>query len=386
MRIVAVHERTVSLAASEWNANVAFDAMTGSAVAVVTDATRNGRPLVGLAFDTIGRYAHGGLLRERFIPRLVAADPSRYSDGRSIDPYHVWDVVMANEKAGGHGERSGAVGLIDAAIWDLVAKTADEPLWRHLAARNGEAPTTIKVPVYASGGHYRAENDIASLLDEIRRAKDVGNVRFKIKAAGASLAADLARVDAVLPLLEPGMTLALDANGAFDLATASAFLGALAHYPIAWIEEPTPALDYALQNQIAATSALPIATGENLFSYDDARNLRRYGGLRPQRDIVQIDILASYGVPEYERILADYADHGWARDRFAPHAGHLFAMHAVAGLGLGMAEIALNTASLFGRITAGVPLQAGEALLPETPGVGFESSPVFSQLFSGLFG
>jgi L-alanine-DL-glutamate epimerase-like enolase superfamily enzyme len=380
MRIVAVREQTVSLAAAERNANVSFDAMTASAVAVVTDVTRNGRPLIGWAFDTIGRYGHGGLLRERFIPRLLAADPEGYSEGRTIDPYRVWDVVMANEKFGGHGERPGAVGLIDAAIWDLAAKVADAPLWSHLGGSSGRAC----VPVYASGGHYRPADDIAALGAEVRRAKDAGNTRFKIKVGGISLADDLARIESVLAVLEPGMTLALDANGACDLAAATALLAALAPYPIAWLEEPSPPLDYALQNEIATTSRLPIATGENLFSFDDARNLRRYGGLRHQRDIVQVDILASYGIPEYQRILADYAAHGWARERFAPHAGHLFAMHAVAGLGLGMAEIATGTASLFGQITAGVSLDAGMARLPEAPGVGFEAAPIFERLFGAL--
>ena len=143
-------------------------------------------------------------------------------------------------------------------------------------------------------------------------------------------------------------------------------------------------MDYELNRDIAAASSLPIATGENLFSYDDARNLRRYGGLRSDRDIVQFDILASYGIVEYERIFADYASHGWTRDRFAPHAGHLFAMNAVAGLGLGLAEIAMDTASTFGKMTVGVPVSDGVATLPETAGVGFEQLPIFDQVFGGV--
>ena len=123
MRIVAVTERTIRLATAARNASIGFDGMTASAVAVHTDARRNGKPLVGLAFDSIGRYGHGGLLRERFIPRLLAAEPRclcrrqrRHRSAQGVER------VMTDEKPGGHGERCGAVGLIDAALWDLAAK------------------------------------------------------------------------------------------------------------------------------------------------------------------------------------------------------------------------------------------------------------------------
>ncbi len=77
MRIVAIKERTIRLAAAARNSNISFDGMTASALAMHTDVRKNGKPLIGLAFDSIGRYGHGGLLRERFIPRLLAADPRR---------------------------------------------------------------------------------------------------------------------------------------------------------------------------------------------------------------------------------------------------------------------------------------------------------------------
>lgn len=131
MRIVAIQEHTVALTTAFRNSSISFDGMTASALAIHSDARKNGKPLVGLAFDSIGRYAHGGLLRERFIPRLLNADPGAYADGDGgIDPAKAWALMMANEKPGGHGERPGAVGLLDAALWDLAAKIDDVPLWR----------------------------------------------------------------------------------------------------------------------------------------------------------------------------------------------------------------------------------------------------------------
>src|SRR5690349_6141939 len=192
MRITAVRERTIELSSATRNSSISFDAMTASVVAVHTDARKNGKPLVGLAFDSIGRYGHGGLLRERFIPRLMAADPDAYSDGHGgIEPHRAWTVMMKDEKPGGHGERSGAVGMLDAALWDLAAKAVDLPLWSLLAKRHGAASSGAKIAIYASGGHYRASNDVEGLCDDIRRAIGQGHRRFKIKIGGASLADDI---------------------------------------------------------------------------------------------------------------------------------------------------------------------------------------------------
>jgi D(-)-tartrate dehydratase len=388
MRVVAIREQTFELSTSARNASIGFDSMTASAIAVETDATRNGKPLIGLAFDSIGRYGHGGLLRERFIPRLVSAHPSRYlGDDGDIDPHRAWNVLMENEKPGGHGERCGAVGLIDAALWDLAAKSADEPLWRTLAKRHGAingGDGNPKISVYASGGHYRTSDDIICLRDEISRAMDNGHRHFKIKIGGASLDNDRARIESALAILERGMSLAVDANGMFDRERSLHYLEFLAPYRIAWIEELAPPLDFELCKDLAERTESPLATGENLFSRDDARNLLRYGGLRADRDILQFDISLSYGIVEYLRILNDLDERLWERQNCAPHAGHLLAMHCVAGLGLRLAEVAMDATGLFGKLTTGVQLNNGMGTLPDAPGVGFESTPVFTYLFYKL--
>jgi D(-)-tartrate dehydratase len=384
MRVVGVKEETIRIGAPTRTASISFDAMTASALAVHTDIKKNGKPLVGLAFDSIGRYGHGALLRERFIPRLLAADPDSYADGSGgIDPDRAWHVVMANEKQGGHGDRCGAVGLIDAALWDLAAKIADVPLWRLLSRKAGVAAPEAgaKVSIYASGGHYRQSNDVAGVCEDVRRAIGQGHRRFKIKIGGVPLQDDVRRVEAVLAVLEPGMSLAVDGNGGFDRRTAIDYLGKLSPYALAWIEEPIAPLDYELLRDVAEVSSLPIATGENLFSCDDARNLLRHGGLRKDRDMLQFDISLSYGIVEYQRILSVLDEYGWRRERCAPHAGHLLAMNAVAGLGLGLAEVAMDTSTLFGKLTAGIGVNDGEALLSDAPGAGFEETPVFAELF-----
>jgi D(-)-tartrate dehydratase len=385
LRIVAAHEKTVRLASGMRNADIDFSEMTASAVVLESDVVHHGRPVVGLAFDSIGRYGHGGLLRERFFPRLLAADPDSYAanSGLGIDPLKIWSIVMRNEKAGGHGERPGAVGLIDAASWDLQAKLEEKPLWRLLQERFPGA-TGNSVAVYASGGHYRGEDDLGSLRDEIERCRDLGYTRFKIKVGGSTLGRDQRRIEAALALVGRG-NLAVDCNCAFDRQTARPWLAALAVYDLAWIEEPVDPLDYALYAELAAQCATPIATGENLFSAADARNLLRHAGLRPDRDLLNIDISLSYGIVEYLRILEILAAQGWSRRNCFPHAGHLLSLHAGVGLGLGGHE----TAPLhdpIGGFPGDVRLEDGRLLVGDTPGIGLERKPYLAPLFAEMTG
>src|SRR3978361_1712445 len=136
MRIVDVREVTAPIASSIANAYIDFSKMTLSLVAVVTNVVRDGRPVIGYGFNSNGRYGQGGLIRERFAPRLLEADPaSLLNDTQdNLDPDRIWATLMRNEKPGGHGERSVAVGTIDMAVWDAVGKIAEKPLLRLVAA------------------------------------------------------------------------------------------------------------------------------------------------------------------------------------------------------------------------------------------------------------
>jgi L-alanine-DL-glutamate epimerase-like enolase superfamily enzyme len=351
LKIVELRERTISIAAPMRNAAIAFDAMTASAVAMVSD-----RGVTGYAFDSIGRYGKGALLRERFFPRLLGR--SFVDKAGLIDPPACARAAMANEKPGGHGERPGAIGLIEAAAWDLRAKTQGVPLWRSIADCYGEQGNPT-IAVYASCGHFR---DDSALSDEVRKAVDLGYRTVKIKALGND--EDLRRIERVAGLA----SLAVDLNGA---ETGDEWFQRVAPFHLAWVEEPAPPLDYERLRRVAEISAAPLATGENLFSYDDAHNLLRYGGLRAERDFVQIDPLLAYGVAEYVRILALYG--AWPRRQFLPHAGHLFAAHCVAALGLGMAEAAPDASLIYGGYWDGVRVDAGRVKIPDAPGAGFEA-------------
>ena len=374
MQIVDIRERTVSISSDIANAFIDFSAMTCSVVAVVTDAVRAGRPVVGFGFNSNGRYGQGALVRERFAPRLLEADAASLMDeaAGNLDPSAIWDRMMVNEKPGGHGERSVAVGAIDMAVWDAVAKIEDKPLYRLLAERYHGGVADERVWVYAAGGYYYPGKGLDALKDEMRSYRDRGYTVVKMKIGGAPLAEDLRRIEAVLEVVGEGENLCVDANGRFDPETAIAYGRALAPYGLRWYEEAGDPLDYALQAELADHYDGAMATGENLFSMQDARNLIRYAGLRPDRDVLQFDCVLSYGLVEYMRTLDMLEAHGWSSRRVVPHGGHQMSLNIAAGLHLGGNESYPDVFKPFNGFADGCPVEDGYVGLPDAPGIGFE--------------
>jgi L-alanine-DL-glutamate epimerase-like enolase superfamily enzyme len=373
MRITEIREVTVPIASAIANAYIDFSKMTLSLVAVVTDVVRDGRTVIGYGFNSNGRYGQGGLIRERFAPRVHEADPeTMLNDAQdNIDPDRVWRTLMRNEKPGGHGERSVAVGTIDMAVWDAVAKIAGKPLFRLLAESRG-LQADPRVFVYAAGGYYYPGKNLNALRTEMRSYLDRGYTVVKMKIGGADIAEDRSRIEAVLAEIKKDAQLAVDANGRFNLETAIAYARMLKEYPLFWYEEAGDPLDYALQAALADYYDGPMATGENLFSHQDARNLLRYGGMRPDRDWLQFDCALSYGLCEYLRTLEVVKAAGWSPRRCIPHGGHQMSLNIAAGLGLGGNENYPDLFQPFGGFPDGVKVENGYVTMPEIPGVGFE--------------
>lgn len=383
MKITDIREARVSIASDMANAYISFAKMDVSVLAIYTDAKVDGRQVVGYGFNSNGRYAQSGLLRERFLPRLREAEPASLVDetGTNLDPFRVWNTVMANEKPGGHGERSVAVGIIDMAVWDIVAKVENRPLAKVLAERFGDGEADSRVPVYAAGGYYHPGKEVAGLKEEMRDYLEMGYIATKMKVGGLALAEDLERVEAAIEVVGEASCLAVDANGRFDLHTALAFAEGLAPYGVRWYEEAGDPLDYALQRQLCEYYSAPTATGENLFSHQDVRNLLRYGGMRADRDILQMDPALSYGLVEYLRMLDELRIRGWSTRRCIPHGGHQFALNIAAGLKLGGNESYPRVFAPFGGFADSTPIEEGLVALPDVPGIGFEDKRELMAVF-----
>lgn len=375
MRITDIRESTGGLATTMRNAVIDFSRMTVSQVAVVTDVRREGRPVVGYGFCANGRYAQGGILRERLIPRVLETPPPDLLDegGENIDPFKVWDAMMRNEKPGGHGDRAVAAAAFDMAVWDAVAKIASEPLWRLLSNRFNGGRADTRVLVYPGGGYYYPESGFGRLKDEMRAYLDQGYRIVKMKIGGADLATDRKRIEAVIEVVGEGRNLAVDANGRFDLETALAYAEGIASYGLFWYEEPGDPLDYALQAELTQRYTGPFATGENLFSHQDMRNLCLYGGLRPEVDWLMPDPALAYGLTETLRIIETVEALGWSRCRLVLHGGTQLALHMAAGLQLGGAETYPLMFQPYGGFADGVPVEDGYVRPTDHPGLGIEA-------------
>ncbi len=374
MRIVEIRETTAPIRSAIRNAVIDFSQMTVSVVAILTDVVRDGRKVVGFGFCSNGRYAQGGILRERLIPRIMEAVPAALLDttGANFDPFRIWNCMMKNEKPGGHGDRAVAAGALDMAVWDMVAKIAEKPLWRLLSERYNQGRHDDKVLVYPGGGYYYPGKGLEQLQDEMQRYLDQGYRVVKMKIGGASLNEDRRRIEAALKVVGSGKNLAVDANGRFDLATAIQYGDAMTPYDLFWYEEPGDPLDFALHADLARQYEGPIATGENLFSLQDTRNLVRHGGLHPDRDWIQVDPALAYGLTEYLRILDMLAEHGWSHRRLIPHGGHQLALNMAAGLQLGGSESYPLVFQPFGGFADNIPIEDGYTRPHDSPGIGVE--------------
>jgi L-alanine-DL-glutamate epimerase-like enolase superfamily enzyme len=386
MRIVDIRETAIPLKSNLRNSGFDFSEMTTSVVAVITDVKRDGKPIAGFAFNSTGRYACGAQMRDRFIPRLLKAPADSLLDARGIlDPAKALACMMQREKSGGHTERSIAIGTIEVALWDAVAKIEDKPLHRMLAERYSGGKLADKVFCYVGGGWYLPGETHQTVQDEMRRHMDAGYTMLKMKVGGLPLADDMKRVEAVKSILPKGTQLAVDANCKFARDDALAYAKALAPFKLRWFEEPCDPLDYATLAEISSVYDGALSTGENLFSTQDVENLVRFGGLKAARnDVIQVDPPQAYGIAQYARTVDMLAGHQWPRSGLFPHGGNLMSLAIAAGFGLGGAESYPGVFGPFAGFADDHRVENGYLKLSDRPGIGFEGQSALYSIMRDL--
>ena len=387
MKIINIQEKIAPINSEIKNAYISFAKMDCSVVAITTDVKIDGKNIVGYGFHSNGRYSVSELLTKRFIPRIKEAEEKDLlnDEGNNFSPEKIWKVLMKNEKPGGHGERSTAVGVIDMAVWDIVSKIEQAPLYEHLAKKYGNGKFTNKIFVYAAGGYYYPGKDIQLLQDEMKGYLDLGYTTVKMKIGGASLKEDLKRIESVLKIVGNGKNLCVDANGRFDLNTAIEYAKAIEPFNLKWFEEAGDPLDYKLNQELSKIYKNGLATGENLFSMQDARNLIRYGGMRKDIDWLQFDCSLSYGLVEYLRTLQMMKENEWSSTRVIPHGGHQISCNIAAGLNLGGNEIYPSLFQPFGGFPDSSIVEDSYVSFSKFIGMGYENKKELKNLFIKLF-
>jgi L-alanine-DL-glutamate epimerase-like enolase superfamily enzyme len=326
-------------------------------------------------------------MRARFIPRILSADPPLLLDAQgNLDPEKILAVMLKREKAGGHADRSIAIGTIEVAVWDALAKILDKPLYALLAERFSGGKMPARVFCYVGGGWYWPGQTVKDLQDEMRRHLDAGYSMVKMKVGGLPLPEDLRRLEAVLAVVGSGDRLAVDANCRFERAEALRYAEALAPLKLRWLEEPCDPLDFALMSDLADAYPEPLATGENLFSTQDVENLLRFGGWRADRDVIQIDPPQAYGIVQFSRTVAMLKRHGWLRSALFPHGGNQMSLAIAAGFGLGGAESYPGVFGDFGGFADDAKIENGTITLSDRPGIGFEGQAALYRTMRELAG
>lgn len=355
------------------NSVFSFAEMTVSVVAVLTDQVVEGEPVIGYAFNSIGRYACGEPMRTRFIPRLTQSEPETLQDEDGwLDPAKALRRMLVGEKPGGDALRSVAVGSIETALWDALAKARRVPLAELISQTWRQRPMETRVPCYVGGGFYRPDSKPGDVAEELQGHLDAGYTHMKIKVGGLSLAEDVGRVEEALKLLGDPQRLSVDANGRFSASEALEYGRALAPFNLRWFEEPCHPNDFAASAAIAEGYPGALATGENLFSTQDVWNQVRFGGWRKDRDYLQMDPPQIYGVGTYADLVRDLADDGWDHERHFPHGGNQMSLALVAGLGLGGCEAYPGFFGAFGGYADDCRMSDGWMPSPQRPGIGFE--------------
>ncbi|MRG73662.1 mandelate racemase [Alphaproteobacteria bacterium HT1-32] len=384
MRITRIVEKTAGIKSNIRNAVIDFSKITLSLVAVETDVIVDGKPVIGYGYTSNGRYAVGEVLRERIMPRLMEADPDSLLDADGyIDPHLLHDCLMKNEKVGGHGDRAHAVAAVDIAIWDAICKAREVPFYREVARRHNGGKALSLVNAYPGGGYY-TEKGNAGLRDEMKGYLDQGYKLCKMKIGGASVAEDIERIEVAQAIVGEG-NLAVDANAGLNRERVMAYAEALEPYKLAWFEEPCDSLDFELQTDLADRYPHPIATGENCFSRQDAKNLLRFGGLRPDRDVVQWDPSMAYGPTEFIRIVELSRPLGWKPESCSPHGGLLLGLGLAAGLELGGTENYPLVFQPYGGFSDDAVVENGMVAPCEAPGMGWETrSKLYNEVLKPL--
>ena len=374
LKVKGIYELSVPLESDIKNSIVNFSDHDVSLVAIVSNKVRAGRPIIGYGFNSIGRFAQAGILQKRMFPRLLSADPILLvSENEDLfDPVAFSRVAMENEKPGGHGDRAGAMAAIELAVWDLNAKLLDEPAWSWISKCHATEIDQPTISTYAAGGYYYDTDSLGKLRDELQSYLDLGFDALKVKIGGASLEVDLERIDLASQLAGSGQRIAVDANGRFDAETAFLYLEHISARSLRWFEEPGDPLNFKLLKQLCKASDIPIATGENLFSVQDTKNLLLYGGMEPGRDIFQMDAGLSYGLTTYVKMIEELESEGMSRIQCFPHGGHLINLHISVGLNLGGCEAYPGVFGPFGGFSPSCEINEGYITPSSAAGFGLE--------------
>lgn len=249
--------------------------------------------ITGLGFLTGLGVAHGSemqvinvIVEKSLKPMLVGEDPTNIE--------RLWHKMYnGTTRFGRKGAAVRAISGVDIALWDLLGKKSNLPVYKLLGGYND------KVKIYASGGFYKEKNDLENLVDEMKSYVSQGFKALKMKV-GRDLVGDIKRVRAVRKAIGDDIDLLIDANEAWDFNTALKFIKGIEEYNIYWLEEPVAPDDIEGYINLTSKSSIPIAAGENEYTRFGFKDLI----LNKAVTVVQPDVTRVGGITEWIKVAA----------------------------------------------------------------------------------
>lgn len=303
----------------------------------------------------------------RSIPKGSRLIPSAFSKIKGENPFFVeriWDrMYRYNRKPVAKGDYIKAMGSIDMAIWDIIGKALDLPVYMVLGAYN------TKLRVYAAGGYYQEGKRISDLTKEMEGYVKEGFQAVKMKVGGESFGVDVDRVRAVRKALGPDVDLLIDANNKWKAYEAIRFGLAVEKYNIYWFEEPVEPDDFAGCAEVRRELSMPIVAGENEYTRWGCRDLIE----AKSADILNLDTVKAGGITEYRKIAALASAY---HIPVAPHGNPYMAVHLLAATPDALImETYPGTKSQYNPAMQLFPVKDGYITAPDKPGLGIDLDP-----------
>jgi L-alanine-DL-glutamate epimerase-like enolase superfamily enzyme len=314
----------------------------------VTLETDDGLTGTGYSY-TIGTGGHAvmALLRVDLLPRLIGED-ARQVEG-------LWSRLFWAT----HGTVVGAItslalAAVDTALWDLRCKAAGQPLWL-LAGGYRD-----RVPLYDTEGGW-LQRDIDDIVADARASVARGWPGIKVKVGKPDAHEDVERLTAVRAAIGPSIDLMVDANQSFTFAEAKRRARLFEPLDLFWFEEPMPAEDLSGHVQLAASTSLPVAVGESIYSISHFREYLAAAAC----GIVQVDAARIGGITPWLKT-AHLAES--FNVKVAPH--FLMELHVSLAAAVPNALYVEHIPQLTRITSHGLEIVNGHAVVPNEPGIG----------------
>ncbi len=281
------------------------------------------------------------------------------------DPFDIekiWQkMYMSWRKPVAKGDLFRAISAIDIALWDIMGKTVDKPVWKILGGFRD------KVRAHASGGYYVEGEGIKELVEEMCSYVSMGYTAVKMRIGRISLKEDIKRVKAVREAIGDEIDLILDANNGFTSAEAKRFIKSMEQFNPLWFEEPVHPDDIRGHQEIRAATWVPLASGESEFTRWGCRELIENGAV----DILQADVGIAGGFTESRKIAAMADAH---HIYIVPHGTLHIKVHLVASVPNGLTVAILPRLDTHINEVAGFRFEVKDGYInvPQGPGLGIE--------------